>query len=281
MLNEFLLESLKEEGKRLGVPLGKERALIREYLQTRIIYLLYNKPLSKRFSFIGGTSLRILRNLDRFSEDLDFDNLGLKFLQIKNLFLEIKNELSREGFEIDYKIKKTDGSGIGEFKFKNLIFQLKISSHKEERLVIKINYTTPKIKPKTEVVILNRFGFVQGILTNTPEFLLAGKMRAILTRKDLQPRDLYDVVWFLSKNIHPDIALFHGAEFKNEKDLFKKLQEVFEKKVKSNLSSLENRLKPFLIQEKNIYYLDIFGDLMKKMAKNSLTKRFQFGSMQS
>jgi len=272
MLNEFLLENLKEEGKRLGVPLGKERALIREYLQTRIIYLLYNKPLSKRFSFIGGTSLRILRNLDRFSEDLDFDNLGLNFSQIKNLFSEIKSELSREGFEIDYKIKKTNGSGIGEFKFNNLLFQLKISSHKDEKLVIKINYTSPKIKPKTETVILNRFGFVQGILTNTPEFLLAGKMRAILTRKDLQPRDFYDVVWFLSKNIYPDIALFSGTKFKSEKDLFIKLQEVFEKKAKSNLPSLKNRLKPFLIQEKNIYYLDIFGDLIKKMAKQRLTK---------
>ena len=272
MLNEFLLENLKEEGKRLGIPLGKERALIREYLQTRIIYLLYNKPLSKRFSFIGGTSLRILRNLDRFSEDLDFDNLGLKFLQIKNLFLEIKNELSREGFEIDYKMRKTNGSGIGELKFKNLLLQLKISPHKEEKLVIRINYTTPKIKPKTEVIILNRFGFVQGILTNTPEFLLSGKIRAILTRKDLQPRDLYDVVWFLSKNIHPDIVLFSGTKLKTEKDLFRKLQEVFEKKVRSSLPSLKNRLKPFLIQEKNIYYLDIFEDLMKKMAKNSLTK---------
>jgi predicted nucleotidyltransferase component of viral defense system len=85
-VNEFLLETLKEEGKRLKIPENKPQALIREYLQTKIIYYLYQQKESKKLSFIGGTSLRLFRDLDRFSEDLDFDNLGLKFQTIKKLF---------------------------------------------------------------------------------------------------------------------------------------------------------------------------------------------------
>jgi len=69
MVNEYLLESLKEESKRLEIPLHKERALIREYLQSKIIYYLYEEKESKKLSFIGGTSLRILRNLDSVTSE--------------------------------------------------------------------------------------------------------------------------------------------------------------------------------------------------------------------
>lgn len=52
---------------------------------------------------LGGGFINFL-TLNRFSEDLNFDNLGLDFLTIKKLFLGIKNKLKREGFEIDYKM---------------------------------------------------------------------------------------------------------------------------------------------------------------------------------
>ena len=264
MVNKFLLDSLKEEGKRMGIPSNKNRALIREYLQSKIIYYLYEEKTSKDLSFIGGTSLRLLRELDRFSEDLDFDNLGLDFLTINKLFSKISNKLEKEGFEIDYKMKKTNGSGIGELKFKNLLFQLGISVHKEENLAIRINYTTPKNKPNIEVFVLNRFGLVQSVATNTESFLLSQKMRAILERKDLQPRDFYDVVWFLSHNIKPDKKLFPEIKVKSEKELFLKLEDIYSQKVKPNINSFKRRLAPFLIDEKKTYYLDLFGDLIKK-----------------
>jgi len=258
MVNEYLLESLKEESKRLEIPLHKERALIREYLQSKIIYYLYEEKESKKLSFIGGTSLRILRNLDRFSEDLDFDNFDLSFLEIKKIFAKVKNKLENEGFEIEYKMKKTDNSGIGEMKFKNLLFQMKISVHQEENLVIRINYTTPKLKPKTETKILNRFGIVQNVLTNILEFLFSQKARAILSRQDPQPRDFYDIVWFLSYKIRPDRKLFKELGIKDEKELFLKLKENYLKKVKPNLKSFKKRLVPFLINEKKVVYLDLF-----------------------
>jgi predicted nucleotidyltransferase component of viral defense system len=86
MVTKFLLETLQKEGERLGIPADKKRALIREYLQSKILYCLYEQKEANRLSFIGGTSLRILRGLDRFSEDLDFDNLGLSFRQTKKCF---------------------------------------------------------------------------------------------------------------------------------------------------------------------------------------------------
>jgi len=267
MLNEFFLETLKEEGERLGIPSNKKRVLIREYLQAKIIYYLYQEKTGKFLSFIGGTSLRLLRDLDRFSEDLDFDNLGLNFSQIKELFLKIKSKLRKEGFEIDYKMKKADGSGIGEFKFKNLLSQLKISSDPRENLIIKINYTTPKIKPEREVFVLTRFGLVQTVITNTLEFLLSQKIRAILTRKEFLPRDFYDLTWFFSHRIKPNKKLFPELGAKDEKELFLKLEKIYFKKIKPNIKNFKKRLAPFLIDEKKVYYLDLFGNLIKKYLK--------------
>lgn len=264
MPSEFFLQTLQAEGERLGIQPNKNRALIREYLQTRIISLLYDTGESRKLSFIGGTSLRLLRGIDRFSEDLDFDNLGLSFSQIKSLFGDIAAQLEREGFAAEYGIKKTDGSGIGDLKFPRVLFDLGISSHREEKLSVKINYMTPRAKPATEFVVLTRFGFVQNVLTNKPEVLLAQKMRAILQRKDPQPRDFYDVVWFLSRNVRPDMKVLRALGIKTEAETFAKLHEIFEKNVSPQLPQFKRRLQPFLLNESHISYLDMFGDTVKK-----------------
>lgn len=269
MPSRFFLDTIKDEGARIGIPPNKNRALIREYLQARVIASLYDAKESGKISFIGGTSLRLLRDLDRFSEDLDFDNLGLSFRQIKKIFQDIAARLRREGFATEYNMKQRNGSGIGELKFPDLLFELGISSHKSEKLSVKINYTTPRAKPDTELVILSRFGFVQNVLTNTREALLAQKIRAIIQRKDLQPRDFYDVVWFLARNIHPDAKLLKTLDFQNEREAFAKLRAIFEKKVRPSLPVFRRRLEPFLINETRVSYLDIFGETVRKFEEQA------------
>lgn len=264
MPNEFFLQTLQEEGKRLGIPPNKNRALIREYLQTKIIALLYDAKESKQISFIGGTSLRLLRGLDRFSEDLNFDNLGASFPRIKALFARIAAQLDKEGFAAEYGMKQTNGSAIGDLKFTDLLFQLQISSHRDEKLSVKINYTTPRTKPDTELIVFTRFGFVQNVLTNTKEVLLAQKIRAIMQRKDPQPRDFYDVIWFLSRNVHPDMKILRLLGIQTETAAFAQLKKMFEQKIKPQLPQFKKRLQPFLINESRVSYLDVFGDAVKK-----------------
>jgi len=267
MPNKFLLEDIEKEGKRLGIPVSYKRALIREYLQTRIIHYLYDFKNSRKLSFIGGTSLRLLRNLDRFSEDLDFDNLGLNFNQIKKLFEEVVARLQREGFLIEFSFKKTDDSGIGEIKFIGLLQELGISRDPKEKLVIKINYTTPSIKPLLETIVLSRFGFIQNIVTNEESVLLAQKINAILKRKDLQPRDFYDVVWFASKNIPVSSLLFKMVEIKDKTEILKKLEEKYSQ-LERKKKIFKKRLITFLIHKENIKYLDLFPKVISKLINN-------------
>jgi predicted nucleotidyltransferase component of viral defense system len=51
--------------------------MLREYLQCRILEIIYKSSISSKLIFIGGTALRIVHQTQRFSEDLDFDNKDL------------------------------------------------------------------------------------------------------------------------------------------------------------------------------------------------------------
>ena len=78
-------DQILEFGKSYGAPLTKKKGILREYLQTKIIDIFYQEKVSVNLFFIGGTSLRLLRNTDRFSEDLDFDTIKISAKQIDKL----------------------------------------------------------------------------------------------------------------------------------------------------------------------------------------------------
>ena len=53
-----------------------KRFMLREYLQYKILEIIFDGPYADRLIFLGGTCLRIVHGNQRFSEDLDFDNLS-------------------------------------------------------------------------------------------------------------------------------------------------------------------------------------------------------------
>src|SRR5438445_13628852 len=84
---------------------------IREILQQTALLGLERQGFFEKAAFYGGTALRILYGLDRFSEDLDFTllqpNENFNFIP----FLEgMKKELSSFGFnmEVTTKVKNVE-----------------------------------------------------------------------------------------------------------------------------------------------------------------------------
>jgi hypothetical protein len=47
--------------------------MLKEYLQLLILDYISTSPYIRKITFIGGTSIRLIKGIDRFSEDLDFD----------------------------------------------------------------------------------------------------------------------------------------------------------------------------------------------------------------
>jgi len=260
MINQFLWEDILKEAERRGFPLAKKRAILREFLQVKFLTGLYRLPSCQNLSFIGGTSLRLLRGLDRFSEDLDFDNFSLDWREASYLFKKAANDFKKENFNFEFDFKKTKNGGRTRISFVGLLFQLGISSDPREKLMIRIDFTNQK-RIETEVLLLTEFGMSERVVSNTLSVLLSQKTKALLLRKQTRGRDFYDLYWLLAKKIKPNLKVLKNFDIKSEKDFFLKLKEIYQKEEK-NMLFYKKQIRPFLLHEENEKYLDFLKDLL-------------------
>ncbi len=114
---------------------------MREYLQARILSELQANGEMIPLAFHGGTALRFLYQLPRYSEDLDFalerPDRGYDFLG----YLEaIKTKLTLEGYQIatKYSVEKIVHSAF--LSFPGLLFEFGLSPHPDQNFSIKLRW---------------------------------------------------------------------------------------------------------------------------------------------
>lgn len=250
-----------------NLPLGKKRAILREYLQMKILDTLYQHPKSTNLIFIGGTSLRITKNLDRFSEDLDFDLDQTNTDNLDQIIEHTRHILETENFPIDFYRNQTQKRRYYEFRFKSLLHQLKISNYPDEKLTIKFDFEHLwKFHPKTPILI-NRYGFLVNIISIPLNQFLVQKLTAYLHRKQTQPRDIYDIVWLKAQGAQIDQNFIQKNNL--PKDLVAQVIDKFTQE-KAQLSNFQRRLKPFLINENYANKLELLPQLL---AQSSSTEK--------
>lgn len=242
-----------------GLPEGKKRAILREYLQTKILNLLYNQKASANLFFVGGTALRLLHGLDRFSEDLDFDAVDLNSKEIRNLLLDIVDRLKRENLAVNFYKNTTAKKDYYEFRFPTVLSDTGISSDPEEKLMIKMDFEFFWRGQKREIIFLNRYGFLSNIVTKSRDQFLVEKLAAFLRRKETQARDIYDIVWLLSGGAKIDLKF--AVKNKLDKNLSQLAKEKFLADQKK-LSFFKASLRPFLLDEENAFRIDFFPRLL-------------------
>ena len=72
------------------------RAILREYLQVKILSIISQHRIHHQLCFIGGTALRLMYHSQRFSEDLDFDNWDLTIEDFEILAKHIRQMMEYE-----------------------------------------------------------------------------------------------------------------------------------------------------------------------------------------
>ena len=80
-----------------------KKNLLREYLQYKTLDIIFASNVADRLSFMGGTAIRIVHGNSRFSEDLDFDNLGLTEEEFAALGERVQKSLSLEGYAVEMR----------------------------------------------------------------------------------------------------------------------------------------------------------------------------------
>ncbi len=192
---------------------------LREILQEIVLLGLYDAGFFKTAAFYGGTALRILHNLPRFSEDLDFSlhESNPKF-NFKPYEEAIISTLKAFGFDVSIEIKeKNNSSAIASAFVKGNTIEHLININAPKDITNKI-HRDQAVKIKLEVDTNPPLDFeIENIIRLTPRpfsinaftlpSLYAGKMHAILCRAwSSRPkgRDWYDLVWYIANDVELD-----------------------------------------------------------------------------
>ncbi|MFA6160248.1 MAG: nucleotidyl transferase AbiEii/AbiGii toxin family protein [Parcubacteria group bacterium] len=244
----------------------RERDILREYLQTQILKVLSVSNFNDTVSFLGGTSLRFIHNIERFSEDLDFDLLKKENFDINQMGKEIAGKLELLGFSLDTKIKTTENIHIIYFKFKNILQEFGFNVQKNEKIMIKLEIDFDPYKNiEVETKFVDSFGERFPILINTLPTLFAQKIIALKLRPYQKGRDFYDLVWFLAqKNIEPNYAIFQEKNIavKNKKELIVELAKIIST---SNLEQAIKDVSPFIFQGTQVKWILKLPEMIKNL----------------
>ncbi len=188
--------------------------LTREYLQARILASLQRSGAMIPLAFHGGTALRFLFDLPRYSEDLDFALEGSTDLYDFRRFLKmIRADLEREGYQIDLKVNDSRTVHNAFVRFPGLPFELDLSPHQSQTLSVKIEVdTNPPVGAGLSTTIIRRH-VTLNLQHHDKASLLAGKLHAVLARPYTKGRDLYDLFWYLSDPTwpEPNVILLQNA----------------------------------------------------------------------
>ncbi len=240
-----------------------KKNILREYLQYKILEIIFNSKLSDKLSFLGGTALRIVYDNHRFSEDLDFDNFGLTKKEFIFLAEEIKNKLQKEGYLPEVRNVFKDAYRC-YIKIPHILFENKISNLLEEKIMIQVDTASHNFDYKPDKKILNKFEIFTQIFITPLDILLSQKIYAVLNRKRPKGRDFFDIVFLLSK-IKPNYDYLSEKVFvKNDNDLKKKL---FLYTRKFDFDALAKDVKPFLFNPSDSKRVKMFREYFGQVFK--------------
>ena len=195
---------------------------LREILQEIALLGLWRGKFFEKAAFYGGTALRVLYRLDRFSEDMDFSLLEpFDGFDITGYAAFLRKETEGFGFDVRFeKVEKSIQSPVrSAFLKANTRKQLVVIETGDE--IVKAITKGQLLKIKLEVDTDPPPGFetqtrylLQPIPFAVRAFVLpdlfAGKMHAVLCRRwksRVKGRDWYDLVWYAAN--HPELHLHH------------------------------------------------------------------------
>lgn len=260
-LNEFNLSTVEEQNNAL-----------KEIIQEIILYGLSTINFFEKAIFQGGTALRILHGLPRFSEDMDFIVKDPKDEFHWQTYIEGIEAICEEyGIITNITDKSKAKTSIQRLFIKNdsigkiIDLTFKHSTHANFLIKLEID-VNPPLGSNLETKYLD-FPLLHAIEAQDLASNFAGKCHALLCRKYTKGRDWYDFLWYIAKNISPNLHFFQNAinqagPWQDQK--IKVTPQWFIEKLKQKIQSIEwkdatNDVQRFL-NEKDRKQLSLWGN---------------------
>jgi hypothetical protein len=215
MIKDLLAARLREYGP--ANALEQEQALA-EIMQHYVLASLARAGFFSLAAFHGGTCLRILHAMNRFSEDLDF---VLKTPDASfdwdPYLARIRRDCADEGIRVDAQGRAAQEAAVRKAFLKAdsigqiLSLELPFARHRPRTIRIKLEVDT---NPPAGAAIETRFITFPITAAVTCMDLASGfgsKCHALLCRDYTKGRDWYDFIWYASRRVAPNLALLSHA----------------------------------------------------------------------
>lgn len=267
----------------------QEQTKIREVLQELALFGLERHGFFEKAAFYGGTALRILYKLDRFSEDLGFTLLEANPNFDFGPFLEgMRKEIAEFGYEmeVEQKKKNLDTSVISAWMKGNSIELLLAfgeeaqskKSNRDGKIQIKLEVDTdplPYVRLENRPVY-NPTPF--NVLTLHLSDLFAGNVDALLHREwkgRVKGRDWFDLIWYIRKAVPLGLKSLESSMKKSgnlKKDSLdrKHIVELLEEKIhKVDWESAKADVIPFIVDSRILdmwsasFFLELVRDNLR------------------
>jgi len=181
--------------------------ILKEYVECLALEWIARSQWAPKLSFIGGTNLRLVLGIDRFSEDLDFDCKGLSQDEFMRFTDALVAYLRLNGLNAIVKEKESERLTAmrRSILFPGLLHDGGLSAFKEERFMMKIEAQDQGREYARVFANVRCCGFFFPVNVPGEATLCAMKISALLARG--KGRDFYDTV-FLLQRTEPDYSFF-------------------------------------------------------------------------
>ncbi len=261
-----MIEVFKQQFNK-DMPAEEKLNRSRELLQIIVLKILHDKGIFNNLAFTGGTALRILFDLRRFSEDLDFSLVHKKGYDFSYINSELMRGFKLHGLNMESKPKTKTNVHSAFLKFSGLLKELGLSPLADQKLSVKIDIdTNPPAGGNIKNTPINKT-FMLNIAHFDLPSMFATKLHACFYRKFTKGRDFYDFIWYLTNKIKPNYTLLNNA--------IKQTQG-------KNPKITENNINAFLLENiKRINFDLAKKDVERFLQDKSELKLFDFETMKN
>ena len=210
-----LIQKRLSEYKVAG-PLEEENAL-KEIIQEIMLFSLWQADFFEVAAFQGGTSLRILHKLPRFSKDMDFILLTPDSAFSWKPYLEKLTETCKQ---FGIQPEALDKARMDQRIKKAIVKDTSIANQLTMRFMDDLNGRKLTLKLEIDCNPPTGSDFDYSYLDFPVDFEVchqdvssnfALKIHAILCRKYLKGRDWYDFSWYIAQGVRPNLLLLENA----------------------------------------------------------------------
>jgi predicted nucleotidyltransferase component of viral defense system len=215
MIEDVLTQKIREYAPSTAI---EQENVLQEMMQHFVLSSLGRAGFFNEAAFHGGTFLRIVHHLNRFSEDLNFVlKKPAGEFQWQRYLNRVVKDCTAEGIHFELQDKSTADSAVKNAFLKTdsigklLLIDLPHSRYRKQKLKIKLEIDINPPEGSAFETHYLAFPVMTALTTQDLPSAFASKTHALLCRTYIKGRDWYDFLWYVNRNIRPNLELLAHA----------------------------------------------------------------------